>query len=213
MAIALVLLAGSGCTAMSTVKTATTVPPGQNQLVAALEGNGGAPIEFPVKPLLPELVIGVRRGLADRVDAGLKLTTLPLGRVITTAGLEGQVKVSLRRRPDSRLQIAIGPAAGSRWIGSSGAAMQVSYATVPLIFGIGVGRHEIVLAPEAGLQLWTSAGSNEVWVPTTGLSLGFVWRIGQRFALVPEIAGYRAHVEIDHSRGSTMLHAGLGMLY
>ena len=120
--------------------------------------------------------------------------------------------MQLRRRPDSRLEIAIGPAAGFRWIASSGAAMQVSYVTVPLLFGIDVGRHQIVLAPEVGLQLWTSAGSNEVWVPTTGASLGFVWRLGQRFALVPEVAAYRAHVEIDHSRGTTMIHAGLGFL-
>jgi hypothetical protein len=198
---------------MSTIKTATTLPPGQNQIIAALEGNGGAPIELPVKPLLPELVVGLRRGLTERVDAGIKLTTLPLGRFVFTAGVEGQVRYQLRRRPDSRLVLAIGPAAGFRWVGSSGAAMQVSYATVPLLVGIDVGRHQIVVAPEAGLQLWTSAGSNEVWVPTTGLSLGFVWRLGARFALVPEVAAYRAHVEIDHSRGTTMIHVGLGMLY
>jgi hypothetical protein len=198
---------------MSTIKTATTLPPGQNQLIAALEGNGGAPIELPVKPLLPELAIGMRRGLTERVDAGLKLTTLPLGRFVTTVAAEGQVRVQLRRRPNSRLVIAIGPAAGFRWIATSGAAMQVSYLTVPLLCGIDVGRHQIVVAPEVGLQLWTSAGSNEVWVPTTGASLGFVWRLGQRFALVPEIAAYRAHVEIDHSRGTTMIHLGLGFLY
>jgi len=46
-----------------------------------------------------------------------------------------------------------------------------------------------------------------------GLSLGFVWRIGQRFALVPEAAAYRTDVKIDYSRGSQMFHLGIGFLY
>jgi hypothetical protein len=46
-----------------------------------------------------------------------------------------------------------------------------------------------------------------------GMSLGFVWKLGQRFALVPEIAAYRTPVAIDYSRGSQMLHFGIGMLY
>jgi hypothetical protein len=207
------LAASAGCTAMSTIKTATTLPPGQTQWIGALEGNGGAPLELPVKPLLPELAFGARHGLTDRVDVGGKLTSLPGGRRLTTAGVEGQVRVQLWRRDDSRLKLAIGPAAGFRWVSSSGASMQVSYLTVPLMFGIDVGRHQIVIAPEAAVQLWTSAGSNEVWVPVAGLSLGFVWRLGQRFALVPEIAAYRAAVAIDASRGSQMIHVGIGMLY
>jgi hypothetical protein len=211
--VSLAALDGGGCTAMSTIKTATTVPPGQTQVVGAIEANGGAPLELPVKPLLPELAIGLRRGLTDRVEVGGKLTTLPLGRAVTTAGLEGHVKVQLRRVPWSRFKLAVGPAAGFRWIASSGAAMQVTYATVPLLVGIDVGRHQIVVAPEAGLQLWTSAGSNEVWAPMLGLSLGFVWRIGQRFALVPEAAAYRTDVKIDYSRGSQMFHLGIGFLY
>jgi hypothetical protein len=205
-------LAG-GCTAMSTIKTATTVPRGQNQYIFALEGNGGAPMEFPVKPLLPELVAGVRRGLTERVEIGGKLTSLPAGRFVTTAGLEGEVKVQLRRQADSRLELAIGPAAGFRYISSSGASMQVTYATVPLLCGIDVGRHQIVVAPELGLQLWTSAGSTPIWAPMTGLSLGFVWRLGQRFALVPEVAAYRTPIAIDYSRGSQMIHVGIGALY
>jgi hypothetical protein len=211
--VSLAALAGGGCTAMSTIKTATTVPPGQNQVIGAIEANGGAPLELPVKPLLPELVIGLRRGLTERVEVGGKLTTLPLGRAVTTAGVEGQVKVQLRRVPWSRFKLAIGPAAGFRWIGSSGAAMQVTYLSVPLLMGIDVGRHQIVVAPEAGVQLWTSAGSDEVWAPMMGLSLGFVWRIGQRFALVPEAAAYRTDVKIDYSRGSQMFHLGIGFLY
>ena len=72
-------LAGSACTAMSTIKTATTVPPGQTQVIGAIEANGGAPIELPVKPLLPELAVGLRRGLTERVEVGGKLTSLPPG--------------------------------------------------------------------------------------------------------------------------------------
>jgi hypothetical protein len=206
-------LAGGACTAMSTIKTADTVPAGKNQFVGALEANGGAPIELPVKPLLPEFVFGVRRGLTDRLDVGAKLTTLPLGHRITTAGLEGQVKVQLRRVPGSRYKLALGPAVGFRWISSAGAAMQVSYLTIPFITGIDVGRHQIVVAPEAGVQLWTSAGANEVWAPMLGMSLGFVWRISSHFALVPEVAAYRSTVKIDYSEGSQMFHLGIGFLY
>jgi hypothetical protein len=206
-------LIGGGCTAMSTIKTATTVPPGQTQWISAIEANGGAPLELPVKPLLPELVVGARRGLTERVEVGGKLTSCPAGKHVTTAGVEGEVKVQLRRVPWSRIELALGPAAGFRWISSSGAAMQVTYATVPFLMGIDVGRHQIVVAPEAGLQLWTSAGSNEVWAPMMGLSLGFVWRIGQRFAIVPEAAAYRTNVTIDYSRGSQMFHLGIGFLY
>jgi len=206
-------LAGGACTAMSTIKTADTVPAGQNQFIGAFEANGGAPLELPVKPLLPEFVFGLRRGLTDRLDVGAKLTTLPLGHRITTAGLEGQVKVQLRRVPGSRYKLALGPAAGFRWISSAGAAMQVSYLTIPFITGIDVGRHQIVVAPEAGVQLWTSAGANEVWAPMLGLSLGFVWRINRHFALVPEVAAYRSTVRIDYSEGSQMFHVGIGCLY
>jgi hypothetical protein len=206
-------LAGGGCTAMSTIKTATTVPAGQTQVIGAVEANGGAPLELPVKPLLPELAFGVRRGLTDRLEVGGKLTTLPLGHRVTTAGVEGEVKVQLRRVPWSRIELALGPAAGFRWISVAGAAMQVTYLTVPFLTGIDVGRHQFVIAPEAGLQLWTSAGSNEVWAPMMGLSVGFVWRIGKRFALVPEAAAYRTSVAIDYSRGSQMFHLGIGFLY
>jgi hypothetical protein len=211
MAVAALCL--GGCTAMSTVKTAATVPRGQTQVVTAVEGNGGAPVELPVKPLLPELVVGVRRGLTERVELGGKLTTLPLGRRLTTAGLEAEVKVQLRRRPDSHLEIALGLAGGFRWISSSGAAMQVSYLSLPLLLGWNVGRHQIVLTPEAGLQLWTSAGSSEVWAPLTGLTLGFVWRLGERFTLVPEAGAYRTKMAIEHSRGTVMVHLGVGMLF
>jgi hypothetical protein len=206
-------LAGGGCTAMSTIKTATTVPAGQNQVIGAIEANGGAPLELPVKPLLPELVVGLRRGLTDRLEVGGKLTTLPLGRRATTLGVEGEVKVQLRNVPWSRYKLALGPAAGFRWISSSGAAMQVTYLTLPFLTGIDVGRHQIVVAPEVGVQLWTSAGANEVWAPMVGLSIGFVWRIGQRFALVPEAAAYRTSVRIDYSEGSQMFHLGIGFLY
>jgi hypothetical protein len=208
-----VAIGAEGCTAMSTVKTATTVPRGETQVFAAVEGNGGAPVELPVKPLLPELVVGARRGLTERVELGGKLTSLPLGRRITTAALEAQVKVQLRRRPDSRFEVAVGPATGFRWISSSGASMQVSYATLPLLLGCNVGRHQIVVAPEAGLQLWTSAGAGHVWAPVAGLTLGFVWRLGERFALVPEASAYRSRVAIDYSRGTSMIHLGVGMLF
>jgi hypothetical protein len=79
--------------------------------------------------------------------------------------------------------------------------------------GIDVGRHQIVIAPEVELQLWTSVGASPVWAPMTGLSLGFVWRIGQRFALVSEAAAYKSSVAIDYSRGSQMFHLGIGFLY
>ena len=42
---------------------------------------------------------------------------------------------------------------------------------------------------------------------------GAVWRIGQRFALVPEAAVYRTSVRIDYSEGSQMFHLGIGFLY
>jgi hypothetical protein len=206
-------LVGGACTAMSTIKTATTVPAGQNQVIGALEANGGAPLELPVKPLLPELAVGLRHGLTDKVEVGGKLTTCPAGRLTTTLGVEGEVKVQLRRVPGARLEVALGPAAGFRWISAAGASMQVSYLTLPLLLGVDVGRHQIVVAPEAGVQLWTSAGANAVWAPMVGLSLGFVWRIGQRFALVPEAAAYRTDVKIDYSRGSQMFHLGIGFLY
>jgi hypothetical protein len=198
---------------MSTVKTATTVPAGSTRVFAAVEANGGAPLELPVKPLLPEVAVGARHGLTDRVELGGKLTTLPLGRRVTTAALEGQVKVQLRRRPEGTLEIALGPAGGFRWVGSSGASMQVSYVTLPLMLGWNVGRHQIVVTPEAGLQLWTSAGASEVWAPVTGLTLGFVWRLGERFTLVPEATAYRSPVALDYSRGTMMLHLGIGMLF
>src|SRR4029077_16272012 len=156
---------GGARTAMSTIKPATTVPAGQTQYIGAVEANGGAPLELPVKPLLPELAVGARHGLTERGEGGAKLTNAPAGggaakltprpagRRTTTAGLEGEVKVQLRRVPWSRIELALGPAAGFRWVSAAGAAMQVTYATVPFLMGIDVGRHQIVVAPEVGLQL------------------------------------------------------------
>src|SRR4029078_1082514 len=48
-------LATSACTAMSTIKTATTVAKGGNQGIGALEADGRAPREVPGKTVLPEL--------------------------------------------------------------------------------------------------------------------------------------------------------------
>jgi len=87
---------------MSTIKTATTVPKGQNQVIGAIEANGGAPLELPVKPLLPELVVGLRRGLTDKVEVGGKLTTCPARASSWHWGLRLVSGGSRRRAPRCR---------------------------------------------------------------------------------------------------------------
>ena len=198
---------------MSTIKTATTVPAGQNQFIGALEGNGGAPIELPVKPLLPELVVGLRRGLTDRLDVGAQADDAA-ARPPRHHGRPGRAgEGAAAARAGEPVKLALGPAAGFRWISSSGAAMQVSYLTLPFMTGIDVGRHQIVVAPEVGVQLWTSAGANEVWAPMPACRSASSGASASVSRWSPRSPPTARTVAIDYSEGSQMFHLGIGFLY
>ena len=61
-------------------------------------------------------------------------------------------------------------------------------ALVPLIAGIELGRHQLVLSVTGGYKRWYSSGTSApVSVPFVGESIGFLWQLDRRFALLPEL--------------------------
>ena len=200
----------AGCSAMATVKTARTVPEGRTHYLAALELNGGGPVDDPAE-ILPEAAIGVRHGVSERVELGAMVRSLPLGRRVTTAGGELEVKVQVCRDASGTFDVALGPAAGARWIASG----EVAYATLPILFGWNLENDatQLVVAPEVGLQRWSSPGADPILARVLGLSLGLVIRTGPRTAIVPEIAIHHTPVGVERSPGSLLVHLGFGFLY
>src|SRR5262249_49939265 len=132
---------------------------------------------------LPEIAIAARRGFADRYELQANGTILPL-KQLTTGSLELAGKVRLFE--SGRWSLAAGAGAGYRLAETGGAYIEGVYASAPLIGGVELGHHQLVLSIVGGYQRWYSSGAQPVGIPFIGDSIGFVWQIARAWALLPE---------------------------
>ena len=76
-----------GCVSVSTYKTSRPLGRGATEVLVAPQVTGSGPPGVE-KAIMPELALGVRRGVGDETDVMLTGVVLPAGDLVTTWGLE-----------------------------------------------------------------------------------------------------------------------------
>lgn len=208
MRLAILLLAG--CGSYSTYKTTRIVPTGQTEWVSGLQASGAGFVGQPGAAPLPELVLGARRGFADTYEVQVNGTFLPLKQLATgSLELAGKMRVF----ESGRWSLAVGAGAGYRIAETGGAYIEGVYASAPVIAGIELGRHQLVLSATGGYQRWYSSGARPVDVPFIGDSLGFVWQIGRAWALLPEVGAAWSPTSNFMTEHTRLFHAGIAVMW
>ncbi len=213
---ALALLALAACGAGSTYRTTRIAPAGHTEWLFGAQvsgagtvgvdeggGNGG------VAPL-PELAIATRRGVTERLEVQLNGTLLPTA-IAQTGSLELAGKARIAE--SGRWSLAVGAGAGYRITQAGGAIIEDVYVSAPLIGGIELGRHQLVLALDGGYHRLYSSGAQPVNLPFIGESLGFRWQIGEAWALLPEIGGAWTPAPNFMTEDSRLFHVGIAALW
>ena len=134
-----------------------------------------------------------------------------LFRSLTAGSLEVAAKTSLWRH--GRYQLAISGAVGYRIAVTSGAAFETVYAGVPLIGGVKLGNHLLVLSPLCSYQRIYASGARPVALPAAGVSVGAVLRLSQRWDLMPEVMWSGSPTRNFMSGTSELFHAGIAFAY
>jgi hypothetical protein len=91
--------------------------------------------------------------------------------------------------------------------------------TVPVLFGVDVGRSHLMFGPRVVGNVWTGQGQGAIETLSWGLSVGYAIAIGQKWELVPEIVllyapvSFNGEVDDEERTGAGFLHLGFGATY
>ncbi len=205
----LALLPALGCGSYSTYRTTRLASTSKTELLAGVQVAGARAPDGAGAPL-PELAVAARRGLGGRyeVQANGTLLALEQGRT-RSLELGGKMRVLAR----GRWSLAVGAAAGYRIAESGGAIIEGAFVSAPVIGGVELGRHQLVVSVDGGYQRWYSSGARPVDVPFVGQSLGFLWQIGDRWALLPEVGTAFTPVPNLMTDDSRLFHAGIAVVW
>jgi hypothetical protein len=213
---ALLLVFVAACGAGSTYRTTRVAPVGHTEWLFGAQVSGAGTVgvdegggDGGVAPL-PELALGARRGLDDRFELQLNTTLLATG-VAQTGSVELAGKARLWA--SGRWSFAAGAGAGYRLTNVGGAKIEDVFVSAPLIGGIELGRHQLVLSIDGGYHRLYSSGARPVNLPYIGESIGFLWQIGRRWALLPEIGGAWTPAPNFMSEDSRLFHLGIAALW
>ena len=204
------------CGAGSTYRTTRLAPAGHTEWLFGAQvsgagtsgvdeggGDGGA---VP----LPEIAIAARRGLGDRFEAQLNGTLLPTA-IAQTGSLELAGKARIAEH--GRWSLAVGAGLGYRITQAGGAIIEDVYVSAPLIGGIELGRHQLVISIDGGYHRLYSSGAQPVDLPYIGESIGFRWQLGRSWALLPEIGGAWTPAANFMTEDSRLFHLGFAALW
>jgi hypothetical protein len=164
----------------------------------------------PANAPLPELALGARRGLSDTAEIQINGTLLAIPQA-RTGSLELAGK--LRLYAHGRWSFAVGAAGGYRLASAGGAVIEGVTASAPLIAGIELGRHQLVVSGVGGMERWYASGARPGDVPFVGGSLGFVWQLGAHLALLPEVSSAWSPTRTVMSEDARLFHAGIAVLW
>lgn len=183
---ALALLAG--CPSFTTMGTARTLDEGKGQFFVATgavsmrdfqtDASTGASTSFTV----PTFELGGRYAVSDRAEVGGKVW--PFGAELNT-------KFALVRSPtpEAGVSLALAPAA-SVYAFSLADSRNATYLWLhaPFLVGFAMpGGSELTIGPRLSDMLVSGGGTtvNTLWA---GGSLGFAWRAGKGFRILPEVS-------------------------
>lgn len=204
----LIAAVATGCSATNPYRSPTALGKGTTELLVAPQVHAAGPQDTGKAPF-PELAIGARHGVTPTVDAIGTVTALPLGDKLSSYSIEAGARIQLY--DGERYDIGIGGSVGYRLSRSSGAVFETVHATLPLSVGVRLGRHQLILSPALGWQRWYSMGTNPVNIPSVGASLGFRWKVGERYTLQPELGWSVTPVELNNFERTVLLHLGFAI--
>jgi hypothetical protein len=202
-------LALAACGSSSTYRTTRIVPAGHTEWLFGAQASGAIAPGAGAAPL-PELAVGARRGFADRYEVQANGTLLPIKQMMT-GSLELAGKLRLVER--GRWSLAVSAGAGYRIAESGSAIIEGVYASAPVIGGVELGRHQLVISVTGGFQRWYSSGARRVDVPFVGESIGFVWQVGEHWALLPETGAAWTPAPNFMTETSRLFHLGIAVLW
>lgn len=205
------VMAVAGCASSGSYRTADVLDAGEMNMFAAPQVHGAGPTDGTRAPSA-ELALGARRGVAPRTEVGVTATMVPLGRVVTTLGLELGAKRHLWRSNGGRVDIAVAATVGYRYQSTSDASWEAALGAVPVIVGVNFGDDQLAISPMVGWQRWYGT-SGSVDIPHVGYSLGYRWQINETWGLLPEVAWSYTPTALNSLDGGTLVHAGLAVLY
>jgi hypothetical protein len=208
--LSLIVLAGAGaCGSYSTYRTTRLASTSKTELLFGAQLAGARAPDGAGVPL-PELAVAARRGVGDRyeVQANGTLLALEQGR---TGSLELGGK--MRLLSEGRWSLAVGAAAGYRIAESGGAIIEGAFVSAPVIAGVELGRHQLVVSVNGGYQRWYSSGARPVDVPFVGESIGFLWQIGRRWAVLPEMGSAFTPTKNMVTDDSRLFHVGVALIW
>jgi hypothetical protein len=199
----------AGCGSSSTYRTTRTAARGHTDFLFGAQAAGAAVPEGPVAPM-PEFSVAARRGISDRFEVQANGTFLTL-KQFRTGSLELGGKMRVLER--GRWSMAVGAAAGYRIAESGGAIIEGAFVSAPVIGGVELGRHQLVVSVSGGYQRWYSSGARPVDVPFIGESIGFVWQVGRHWAIFPEVGAAYTPMRNMMTEDSRLVHAGIAVLW
>jgi len=183
----LATVASPGCATFTALGPARTVDPGESQFYVAPEGmwvkRGGKPL------LSPQVELGGRYGLTERVDVGARIW-------LPNVELDAQIPRRRAPSPDRGWDLAGAPGLGYLG-GFSGSTeeytdtLHIFTFSAPLLAGLNVGRgNQVIGSVRVVDQVWTGSGEGATTanILYLGGSLGFVWKVTHGLRLVPEVA-------------------------
>jgi hypothetical protein len=174
-------LALAGCYSFPTMGRARTVERGKLELWVVPDAlvvvTGGGAMQELGASTRPVIVGGARYGLGDSIDLDVRAWT---------AGFSAGPRVQLVRAPtpERGVDIAVAPALALTFPDKPSIEL-------PVLVGWNLrGRHQIVASARVVYQQRYGAGgvSGPIGFAYAGGSIGFVWQVARRIALVPEIA-------------------------
>lgn len=182
-----------GCISLGTLQRANTAGKGNVQF-------GLEPVAFgtvvPTKPaatpsnstaatnvssVVPSLGGSVRYGVTDTIDIGGRLSF---------AGLEITTKFQLvAPTSEGGVFVSIAPGIGGIGLGAGNASFGIFNVEVPVLIGIPMGPHQLVLAPKVQeLVVFATSGADATGGGITfiGATVGAAFKLGDGFNIIPE---------------------------
>ncbi len=204
------------CASQSGLGRATTLEVGASQVTPLVEGSFVSARFSPTASTAPwlQLGIGYRRGLTERFELGARAWGFGLQNYFTAGGVGIDAKVQLYR--GERVHLAVAPNLKYHAIALADAPWHVGIVEVPVLLGINLGPHQLVLGVRVSDALLTGAGTNPVNTFWLGAHLGVSFRI-KRVELMPEVGllvspvAFNGETPDPQRGGASLLHAGVSV--
>jgi hypothetical protein len=219
LAIGAVLIT-TGCAHQYTGR-ATVLEPGKGQLTLSGELSliktgrpQGAPIGIP----WVQAALGYHHGIGARLEVGVRAFGLGIPNVGGEAGGAADVKFQLFRSENREkgVDLALGLSGSYHFVTQGDQPFHVAGGTVPLIFGINMGPHQMVFALRFGDYVLSSYGQKPQNNVFFGGSFGMALRV-RRVEFQPELSVLYSPVHwggeqlSDETTGLTIVTFGLSL--